>query len=238
VLLDGAHPLLAGRSGRGVGIAVIDSGVNPRHPHIRHERLGSLLAIAPDCSEHHDVIDRLGHGTAVTAAIQEKAPAAEVHIIRVFHDRLSTTPAALLRALDRAIELEAHLINLSLGTSRAGHAPALQAALVRARERGVIVVAARELAGEPCFPGSLTGAAGVLLDADCDRHAVRLDGGVFHASGQPRPIPGVPPERNLNGISFAVANVSGVLACMLEARPAVQDAATLLALAGGIEASS
>jgi hypothetical protein len=31
-------------------------------------------------------------------------------------------------------------------------------------------------------------------------------------SGYPRPVPGVPPERNLKGISFAVANVTGLLA--------------------------
>jgi len=35
---------------------------------------------------------------------------------------------------------------------------------------------------------------------------------VYRASGWPRPIPGVPPLRNLNGISFAVANVTGILA--------------------------
>jgi hypothetical protein len=35
---------------------------------------------------------------------------------------------------------------------------------------------------------------------------------VAEASGYPRPIPGVSPERNLKGISFAVANVTGVLA--------------------------
>ena len=34
----------------------------------------------------------------------------------------------------------------------------------------------------------------------------------FFASGYPRPLPGVPPARNLNGISFAVANMSGFVA--------------------------
>jgi hypothetical protein len=37
-----------------------------------------------------------------------------------------------------------------------------------------------------------------------------------HASPFPRPIPGVPPERNLAGVSFAVANVTGFLARVLE----------------------
>ena len=36
-------------------------------------------------------------------------------------------------------------------------------------------------------------------------------------------IPGVPLERNLSGISFAVANVTGFLARLLEADPGVRD---------------
>jgi len=46
-------------------------------------------------------------------------------------------------------------------------------------------------------------------------------GNEFYASGHPRPIPGVPKERNLRGISFAVANMTGfvVRACeRLDAR--------------------
>ena len=38
----------------------------------------------------------------------------------------------------------------------------------------------------------------------------------FRASGYPRPIPGVSPELNLHGVSFAAANVSGFLARGLE----------------------
>ena len=40
---------------------------------------------------------------------------------------------------------------------------------------------------------------------------------VFFASGYPRSIPGVAPERNLNGISFAVANMTGFVARAAEA---------------------
>jgi len=35
---------------------------------------------------------------------------------------------------------------------------------------------------------------------------------MFRASGYPRPVPGVPPARNLHGISFAVANMTGFVA--------------------------
>jgi len=62
------------------------------------------------------------------------------------------------------------------------------------------------------------------LDWDCPRDQYRTsslpDGRtLFHASGLPRPIPGVPPERNLRGISFAVANVTGLLAKELALNP-------------------
>jgi len=74
--------------------------------------------------------------------------------------------------------------------------------------------------------------AGVLLDRHCARDEMRLsidsDGTpVFCASGLPRPIPGVPAERNLSGISFAVANVSGFFARCLEARPDTRAVAQL-----------
>ena len=68
------------------------------------------------------------------------------------------------------------------------------------------------------LPGSLAHAAvvPVQLDWACPRHScytAEVDGGtVYRASGLPRPIPGVPPARNLSGISFAVANETGILA--------------------------
>jgi hypothetical protein len=63
----------------------------------------------------------------------------------------------------------------------------------------------------------LDGVLGVRLDWECPREEIWLtqegDGRVVaRASGYPRPIPGLPPERNLKGISFAVANVTGMLA--------------------------
>jgi hypothetical protein len=67
------------------------------------------------------------------------------------------------------------------------------------------------------LPGALPGAVPVTLDWDCPRDQYRtstLANGrtLYHASGYPRPIPNLPPERNLKGISFAVANVTGLLA--------------------------
>lgn len=219
--LGPGSPLLEGRTGRGVGIAVIDSGVHPGHPHVGG--LVSGIAIDDEGAPHGDVIDRLGHGTAVVAAIHEKAPGAEIHVVRVFHDTLSTSVEALLAALEWAVDRGVGLVNLSLGTANPENAPALEAAVARARALGTLVVSAREDGARVWYPGSLPGVVGVVLDWSLPRETAHLrlrDGAVVaRAAGYPRPIPGVPPERNLKGVSFAVANVTGLLARALEGRP-------------------
>lgn len=201
-------------TGRGVRVAVIDSGVHSGHPHVGGVAGG--VALGPDGREHDDYVDRLGHGTAVTAAIREKAPDAEIYAVKVFDRALATRLATLIAAIDWSARHEMHVVNLSLGTARVEHEEALREAVARAAARGVVIVAAAEDEGVRWLPGSLPGVIAVRQDAACPRHEYRVSGRngstVFLASGFPREIPGVPPERNLNGVSFAVANMSGFVA--------------------------
>src|SRR5580765_3424472 len=95
-------------------IAVIDSGVHASHPHVNGEAGG--IAILADGREDADYTDRLGHGTAVTAVIREKAPDAQVFAIKIFHDSLSARIEPLVQAIDWSLRNRVHLINLSLGT--------------------------------------------------------------------------------------------------------------------------
>lgn len=197
-----------------VRVAVIDSGVHASHPHIGGVAGG--VAIDPDGREHDDFVDRLGHGTAVTAAIHEKAPDADLYAIRVFDRALSTAVPTIVRAIDWAIRSGMHVVNLSLGTSKVEYEPILRDTAARARNAGLIIVSARDDEGVRWWPGSLPGVIAVQLDWDCPRDAFRrvdIDGApVFRTSGFARPAPGVPPERNLHGISFAVANMTGFVA--------------------------
>lgn len=230
---------LADLTGRGVRIAVIDSGVHVAHPHIQGVAGGIGIDAIGDAQD--DFTDRIGHGTAVAAAIKEKAPEAELFILKVFDRELSTTGEALVAAIEWAVAHEARVINLSLGTTNRDHEDALAEAVAAARTHGAYVVAAGPQEGRPWLPGSLPGVIGVELDLGLPRDTCEVligdDGEVrVRASGYPRPIPGVPPERNLKGLSFAVANASGLLARVLSGAPAGSTLAA--ALAGVVDSST
>ena len=208
------------RTGRGVRVAVVDSGIHADHPHIRGIAGGRSVCEQQQAS---DVCDRIGHGTAVAAAIREKAPHVELYAVKVFDRTLSTTADRLVRAICWSALAGARVINLSLGTACAEHAACLSDAVAFAVERGAVIVAAEESDGIRWLPGSLAGVIPVQLDWTCPRDSVRSVSGPdrkrFLASGYPRPIPGVPVKANLKGISFAVANVSGLVARICEGSP-------------------
>jgi hypothetical protein len=236
------HPPFAGRTGRGVRVAVLDSGVAVPHPHIVGALSGASVGVDP--TDHSIRVlegtfnDRLGHGTAVAAAVQEKAPDAELVVVKVFDRTLATSAPLLAAAIGFAADRGARLINLSLGTTNEEHAGLLEDAARRAAERGALIVSALEVDELPSFPGSLAGVLGVRMDAGCGRDELRLSAHgasvLLRASPYPRPIPGVPIERNLSGISFAVANATGFLARLLEAADATSLEDVLRELGVGV----
>jgi hypothetical protein len=208
---------LAGCTGRGVRVAVVDSGIHDGHPHVGAVSPGA--GVHADGSLLEDVADRLGHGTAVAAAIREKAPHATLIPLKVFDLALATTGRALVSAIRWAAS-RADLINLSLGTANPAHRTALAEAVAEAGAAGALVVSVAPQDGIVWLPGALEGVVAVTLDWTCPRDECRVVAApgrlALRASGLPRPIPGVPPEHNLRGPSFAVANATGLLALVLE----------------------
>jgi subtilisin family serine protease len=226
---------LAEYTGKGVRIAVIDSGVHASHPHVQGVAGG--FAIRDDGELVDEYVDRLGHGTAVTAAIREMAPDAEILAIKVFWRSLATDIATLVRAIDEAAKRDADVINLSLGTADLRHRAVLEAAVARALARGAIVVAAHDDQGVRRLPGSLDHVVAVRANWTCAREeydvAVVDNRAVIEASAYPRDIPGVPRERNMSGVSFAVANAAAFVARALEASPRADPAGVFAMLGDG-----
>lgn len=201
-----------------VRIAVLDSGVHLTHPHI-----GGVIG-GKDCTETipsaasfpECCIDRLGHGTAVTALIHHLAPQAELLAVRIFHRQLITSLPTVLRAIRWSFEQKIDLLNLSFGTTNTAYQGAFKEILDEAKERKALVISPWESGGINVFPGGLKGAIGVVADTAsaedsyrvlCDTRGVR-----YAAAPYPRPIPGLPREKNLNGVSFATASITGQIA--------------------------
>ncbi|MFP5264077.1 MAG: S8 family serine peptidase [Blastocatellia bacterium] len=206
-------------TGRGVKVAVVDSGINPSHPHVA----GVAGGICIKSSQAEDYLDFNGHGTAVAGAIREKSPDSMIFAVKVFNRSLTANIEMLIEALVWAIEHDMTVINLSLGTARQAHGEYLQRIVNLATEKNIAIVAAHNVSGQMLLPGSLPSVIGVEADSLCPRDSYRtkyIQGApVFVASPYPRDIPGVPCERNLSGISFAVANMTGFVARAREMHP-------------------
>jgi subtilisin family serine protease len=151
---DAAHGVTLGAGAR---VAVIDSGVRGDHPDLA----GRLLP-GRDFIENDDTPqDGDGHGTHVSGivaanagngvGVSSVAPAAMVLPVRVLDNTGSGTVGDVARGINFAVSRGAHVINLSLGQEVAvvNSDPEFEAAIDRALDRGVIVVAASGNSGLP-----------------------------------------------------------------------------------------
>ncbi|MBI3245819.1 MAG: S8 family serine peptidase [Deltaproteobacteria bacterium] len=214
-------------TGAGVRVALIDSGINPRHPHVGTVAGGIAFSLAADGTLHRseDYLDRRGHGTALAGIVRAKAPQVELYAVKIFRDPLTpndplTTSFAVLEAgLCWALDQGMQIVNLSLGTTNPAHRPRLQALVAQAHAAGVLLVSSAPPGQTEILPAALPGVIGVAGDEACRWHEHRYveeDEIHFRAHPQPRPIPGLLQERNFRGHSCASAHLAAVLALYTE----------------------
>ncbi|MEV4272723.1 type VII secretion-associated serine protease mycosin [Micromonospora aurantiaca (nom. illeg.)] len=134
-------------TGRGVVVAVIDSGVDGTHPDLAGQVLPGLDLVTPDGSDGPDPV---GHGTTVAGLIAGRAdddrgvlglaPDAKILPVRVLDAENRYDDALIIaKAVRWAVDNGAQVVNLSLGGGSDN--PALAAALDYAFARDVVVVA-------------------------------------------------------------------------------------------------
>lgn len=185
---------------------MIDSGVNPAHPHLR-DGVSGFSGCATDS---------LGHGTAVAAAICDLAPNVWIHSIAVLDASGRCSCDRVIEAIDEAISSEVDLINLSVGLLGVDLEGRFGDVLKRVEAAGARLVAPATQEGMWCFPGCMAGVEGVVVDSGVPREAPQRrehEGAEYwFASPYPRDLPGLSKDRNLRGVSLSVANVTGHLA--------------------------
>lgn len=164
----GAETVWRKSTGRGVVVAVVDTGVRANHPDLRGRVLRGRDFIDGDTSP----TDLNGHGTHVAGAIAAKknnrqgiaglAPSAKILPVRVLDSAGNGNSATVARGIVYAVNAGADVINMSLaGDQRDGQT---QAAVAYAVSRNVVVVAAagnRGCAAGPSFPAAYPNVIGV-----------------------------------------------------------------------------
>jgi subtilisin family serine protease len=237
--LQAIHVAQAQRVTRGAGaiVALLDSGVDARHPRLDGRVLAGADLVDGDASAD----DENGHGTHVAgiiAALPERgsglvgvAPAAELLAIRVLDDQGRGDLARTARGVDTALAAGAQVINLSMSPGPAGaQGPGLAAltlAVERAARAGAVVVAAAGNDALPFCEQPLV-TVRILCVGAVDRHLQRASYSnyasrvnIMAPGGSPADgsaifstVPGGDYDR-MAGTSQATAHVAGVAALLV-----------------------
>jgi len=114
-----------GSTGRGVRVAIVDTGVEADHPAVGGQLCGGIIVSYDGrrrnkvlIEEDKEKIDVGGHGTACAGIIHSLAPEAELYSARVLGRDLTGRAYQFAGGLRWAIENGMQVINLSLSTSR------------------------------------------------------------------------------------------------------------------------
>jgi len=208
--------------GKGVRIAVIDTGIDSSHPDMQGRVLEQRNLVGDTLNAMNE-----RHGTAVAgiiAAVDNNrqgivgvAPDSQLLALRACWPAMPNDARAacntftLAQALSAAVELRADIVNLSLSGP---DDPLLTRLVTAGMARGMIYVGAA--GASRAFPGSVSGVLNI------ESNVANADLAVLHAPGTD--VVTLTPSNGydfLSGSSLAAASVSGSVALLLSHKPKV-----------------
>jgi len=223
--LPQAHTLAHGAN---VTVAVIDSGIDIKHPELANAIVDSFDALGSKEGPHV-------HGTGIAGAIvaharlMGSAPAARILAIRAFGvapNGAESTSFVVLKGLDYAITHGAQIVNMSFAGPKDG---LIERGIAAAAAKGIVMIAAAGNAG-PKSPPLYPAANGNVIAVGATDAQDKLFAASNRGSHIAVSAPGVdiflpaPDEKYqmTSGTSFSAAFVSGLAALMLERNPALK----------------
>ena len=225
--LGDVHRLVTGNN---VIIAVIDSEIDTGHPDLAGVVRQRFSAVGAPEQPHP-------HGTGMAGAIASHqrlvgiAPNARLLAVHAFSTKAATaesTTFQILKGIDWSVLQGARILNMSFAGPRD---PSLERALKAAYDRNVVLIAAAGNAGPkspPLFPGADPNVIAVTATDVDDKLFTGANRGRYVAIAAPGVDVLVPAPQDAyqltTGTSVAAAEVSGVVALMLERNPKLRPA--------------
>ena len=155
---------VAEATGRGVCVAILDTGIDVTHPDLEGAVVRSVEVLAQPQLRVQDVpvaelranqLDPVGHGTACAGIIHQLAPEARLVSVRVIGAGAAGTGEQFVRGLQWVLgqcEPKAQVVNLSLGTLQERFAAPLRRLVDQAYANDVVLVAAANNMGAASYP--------------------------------------------------------------------------------------
>jgi subtilisin family serine protease len=218
--------LLGGRSGRGVRVCLIDSGVEYAHRDVANSGTSYIVQIGPD--NGYDVVetedlDVVGHGTACAGVISKVAPDARLDSIRVLGPRNRGNSEAFLVAVEWAVAQRYDIVNLSLSTRAAEHRPRLMNVAETAATSDVLLVCSAHNSPVDSYPWTLASVISVGSHDRPDGYEILMNPDPpveFYAGGVGVSVAWLDGStKTMSGNSFATPAVAATLARIVEAYP-------------------
>lgn len=228
------------RSGRGVRVAVIDSGIDGDHPLVGPVAEWVAISLDEDAPDgvrietgRHD--DLYGHGTACAAVISSLASQVELVSVRVLGANLRGSAHAFAHGLEWCLEHGVSVANLSLSTTNDRWFDVFHDLVDRAARQRMMLVCAMANERKRTIPSEFAGVFSVACAPGSDREQVwcNPDGPAdFGACGLDVEVAwGGGSTILASGNSFAAPVVAGHLARIAAAHPGITpwQARTVLA---------
>ncbi|MFD7447036.1 S8 family serine peptidase [Streptomyces sp. NPDC059909] len=205
-----------GLDGKGVKVAVLDTGYDPAHPDLRNK-----VTAEKNFTWDESVTDLNGHGTHVASTVAGSgaashgrykgvAPGADLLIGKVLDGGGTGSFSGILEGMEWAAAQGADIVSMSLGSSLPsdGSDPLSQAVETLSRDGGPLFVVAAGNEGRPRSIGSPAAAPSALTVGSITKEGAMSS---FSSRGPAVADGGVKPEITAPGSAITAARAAGTL---------------------------